>query len=154
MRVAIIYGAAPTKDRNGLSHIAALAKAGHEVIELEHDQVLLQPCDIYIGHSFGGDRCLELIRNWPLFPVQLLVLIDPVKKGWMWPWNWFWLPMVHFVIPGNVRRAICFKIKNGFLPPSSSIRNTKPAFYNRIIEASHGDAPRNQDVVDYLVANL
>lgn len=153
MRAVIISGLWPTKDENGLFDLGhKIQNLGHHVDFYHYGDKAIPPADIMIGHSLGGERCVNIAQANE-YHLTYLALIDPVAGAWF-PF-FFWVPSMHFELPHTVNLADCFKRKSGIIPPSSRILNPGQGYqFNWDIDSNHADAPRNPFVVETILNRI
>ena len=116
-----------------------------EVIALDPPPALL------IGHSFGGDRCVELAHDLGRagHAVGHLLLLDPVPRR-----GWGAFDTQSFVLPGNVASAACFLRRRtwGMPPFSHPIRHADCPHVNRRLGLGHDGVAARPEVRDHLRA--
>jgi pimeloyl-ACP methyl ester carboxylesterase len=106
-----------------------------------------------VGHSFGGDRCIEWIGNAPDRRVDSLFLLDPVPDD-------SHVSERHsadfrFEIPVNVVSATCYRRSQGFWWPfSKSINANRAGLIEYLVDEGHGAFYRNEAVVAGIRASL
>jgi hypothetical protein len=96
-----------------------------------------------VGHSFGGDQCVEWAKASPQSVVAISFLLDPVpKQGWR-----------RYVtrtigIPDNMPIVTCFHREGWFVWPfSKAIDVVRPGLTNFPVDIGHNDFFGNADIV-------
>ncbi len=104
---------------------------------------------ILVGHSFGGDKCVELCNAYKSKGLQIeeLILLDPVPRT-----HAGFLNILDYKIPSNVKKTTCI-YRRAIIPPYSCyVRSSETPYENiRIPLTGHGlgisTHPDRQDLV-------
>lgn len=154
MKALLLSGLWPTADFNGLQQLGDKLKAFGIDVTLKHydDPSLTSGYDIYIGHSLGASKCLDLIRQSPS-AVKYFAAIEFVIPSWF-P-IFFFNAWNQFKVPANVERCDAFQRSWALIPPSSKILNPDATFENYLnLPMSHADAPRYAFVVTTILNSI
>ncbi len=119
--------------------LRALPGTPQVILKQETDEVDLSQIQsdklVLIGHSFGGDQCVNWIKRAPARPIDVLYLLDPVPKDGGRRWLGGTME-----VPANVLWAKCFH-RDGFFhwPFSKPIKVDRPELTDTPINIGHDD---------------
>lgn len=157
MRAILLSGLWPTPDFNGLSELAdRIRELGHTVDLFHYDdrslKTLSHDYQIYIGHSLGAEKALELIQQSGR-GAKYFGAIDFVTHAWF-PF-FFWNAGKFIDVPFWIQRCDAFQRSWPLIPPSSKILNPGGYYRNYTgINFGHADMPRNSVVTSTILQSI